>query len=76
MHTGVLPEQADIRNVVYLVINKVNGKCYVGQTRRKLKYRWQRHTLCESTVSNCANGKIKRTRGGYTFTYVQKGDIG
>jgi group I intron endonuclease len=37
--------------VVYLIVNMINGKCYVGQTRKTIKQRWQRHRWCY-TVSN------------------------
>ena len=32
--------------IIYRAINKINGKCYVGQTRHSLDYRKSRHLQC------------------------------
>ena len=42
---------------IYLIRNKVNGKCYVGQTRqKKVEMRWSQHkNLMSSNVSYLAN---------------------
>jgi len=29
--------------IIYKIINKINGKIYIGQTKHKLKYRWSGH---------------------------------
>jgi group I intron endonuclease len=29
-----------MKNTIYIHKNKINGKCYVGQTKKKLEYRW------------------------------------
>lgn len=32
--------------VIYLVRNNVNGKCYIGQTTKSIKWRWREHRRC------------------------------
>ena len=29
--------------IIYKITNKINGKIYIGQTIKKLKYRWSGH---------------------------------
>ena len=36
--------------VVYLIVNKVNGKMYVGQTTQLLEERFKEHAHCKKTV--------------------------
>ena len=38
-------ENKQVYGIVYLIINKVNGKMYVGQTTQKLNNRWGRHKI-------------------------------
>ncbi len=43
---------------VYLITNTINGKRYVGQTRRTLSRRWKQH--CDSAGCCALNGAIKK----------------
>jgi len=36
---------------IYLIKNKVNGKCYIGQTRRNFEKRWAEHRKVKSNKS-------------------------
>lgn len=32
-----------MKGIIYKITNKVNGKCYIGQTRYTLEFRWRQH---------------------------------
>ena len=44
--------------LIYLIKNKINNKCYIGQTIRSLKKRWKEH--CSETGCSAINGAIKK----------------
>ena len=46
--------------VVYLILNKVNGKRYVGQTVQPLKKRFDKHAKCNTTLIGKAIQKYGR----------------
>ena len=46
--------------VVYLILNKVNGKPYVGQTTRPLERRFLEHATCKKTIIGKAIQKYGR----------------
>ncbi len=43
---------------IYLIKNKTNNKCYIGQTIRSLKKRWKEH--CSEYGCSAINGAIKK----------------
>lgn|SRR5574337_161218 len=45
---------------VYVVVNKLNGKMYVGSTERELKIRWQKHLVKVNEGSLCTLHKAIR----------------
>ena len=52
---------------VYVVVNKVNGKMYVGSTERELKIRWQKHLVKVNEGSQCTLHKAIRKYGKDNF---------
>lgn len=47
--------------IIYKITNKTNGKCYIGQTIQKLKYRWKSHCKKSSNKPQYAiNYAIKK----------------
>ena len=53
---------------IYKITNCVNGKCYVGQTKRKLSIRWNQHLNSgKNTKSNQAIHKAMRKYGVECF---------
>lgn len=52
---------------VYVVVNKVNGKMYVGSTERELKIRWQKHLVKVNEGSLCTLHKAIRKYGRDNF---------
>lgn len=51
--------------IVYYILNKINGKMYVGQTTHSLKKRLNEHPYCKSS----AIGKAIRKYGWQKFRY-------
>lgn len=52
---------------VYVVVNKLNGKMYVGSTERELKIRWQKHLVKVNEGSLCTLHKAIRKYGRDNF---------
>lgn len=52
---------------VYVVVNKINGKMYVGSTERELKIRWQKHLVKVNEGSLCIFHKAIRKYGRDNF---------
>lgn len=52
---------------VYAIVNKLNGKMYVGSTERQLKIRWQRHLAKTNEGSLCTLHKAIRKYGRDNF---------
>jgi group I intron endonuclease len=52
---------------VYVVVNKSNGKMYVGSTERELKIRWQKHLVKVNEGSLCTLHKAIRKYGRDNF---------
>ena len=50
----------EVFGVVYLILNKVNGKPYVGQTTRPLDRRFLEHATCKKTIIGKAIQKYGR----------------
>ena len=44
--------------IIYLIKNKLNSKCYIGQTIRSLKKRWNEH--CNINGDSIVNNAIKK----------------
>ena len=44
--------------IIYLIKNKINNKCYIGQTIRSLEKRWKEH--CSKTGCSVINTSIKK----------------
>lgn len=42
---------------LYKITNKINGSCYIGQTKRSLRKRWTAH--CHSTTCSALNHAIQ-----------------
>jgi group I intron endonuclease len=57
--------------IIYKITNLINGKCYIGQTRRSLEVRWKRHKY-----DNKACVALKRAidKHGYNSFKVEKID--
>lgn len=51
---------------IYLVLNTLNGKGYVGQTRRKVQTRWREHVRC------AIRSKEKRIRNNHFYRAINK----
>ncbi len=45
--------------IIYLIKNKINNKCYIGQTIRSLEKRWKEHSNANSTGSIINNAILK-----------------
>lgn len=56
--------------IVYLVINKANGKRYVGQTQRSLSQRWSRHLTAARRGNPSFLAKAIRKYGECEFEVV------
>jgi group I intron endonuclease len=54
--------------IVYLVINKVNGKQYVGQTVKSLETRWKKHLSAVALGSDYYFHKALRKYGSESFS--------
>jgi group I intron endonuclease len=52
---------------VYVIVNKLNGKMYVGSTERELKIRWQKHLVKVNEGSLCTIHKAIRKYGRDNF---------
>lgn len=52
---------------VYVVVNRLNGKMYVGSTERELKVRWQKHLVKTNEGSLCTLHKAIRKYGRDNF---------
>lgn len=52
---------------VYAIVNKTNGKMYVGSTERELKMRWQKHLVKVNEGSSCTLHKAIRKYGRDNF---------
>lgn len=52
---------------VYVVVNRLNGKMYVGSTERELKVRWQKHLVKANEGSLCTLHKAIRKYGRDNF---------
>lgn len=37
---------------IYKIINKINGKAYIGQTKRFVELRWKQHCYMEISRGN------------------------
>lgn len=49
--------------IIYRVTNKINGKIYIGQTRKPLTVRWSQH---------CSNAKKNRTKYSILANAIRK----
>lgn len=52
---------------VYVVVNKINGKMYIGSTEREIKIRWQKHLVKVNEGSLCTLHKAIRKYGRDNF---------
>ena len=48
--------------IVYLIVDTVNGKMYVGQTTKTLKWRFNQHARCKKTLISQAIHEHKRKK--------------
>jgi group I intron endonuclease len=53
--------------IIYKITNKVNGKIYIGQTTRSIKFRWKRHVEAARYTSNSILHKAIRKYGEHSF---------
>lgn len=56
---------------LYLILNKVTGKCYVGQTRGTLSHRWSQHRCDAARDSPCLIHRSIRKHGLDNFDFQQ-----
>jgi group I intron endonuclease len=57
--------------IIYLILNTVNGKKYVGQTVQGLGRRWTKHTHNAKTGSSSALGRAIRKYGAGSFELLE-----
>jgi hypothetical protein len=55
---------------IYLIRNTVNGKCYVGQTRRKIERRWREHKSGRGNSPLLQNSIKKRGIDKFHFEVI------
>jgi group I intron endonuclease len=55
---------------IYLIKNKVNGKCYVGQTRQNIESRWQDHRSGRRSSPLLQNSIKKRGIDAFEFEVI------
>ena len=60
--------------IIYKITNDVNGKSYIGQTKRTLSYRWSMHKSFTKRGSNYAFHSAIREYGAEHF-HVEQIDI-
>lgn len=60
----------DVPHIIYCVTNKINGKKYVGLTKRTLKKRWEYH--CTESTSNKTMEKSKLNRDRVILRAIRK----
>src|SRR5258708_7300098 len=56
---------------IYLIRNKVNGKCYVGQTERSLAQRWSEHLHATNRFKNYPLYRAMKKYGVENFEVLQ-----
>ena len=57
---------------IYLITNKINKKCYVGQTIKAPEYRWKQHIKCCLGIDASATNKLYNNMqryGVWNFTF-------
>jgi group I intron endonuclease len=54
--------------LIYLIINTINGKRYIGQTVKTLRQRWQQHKAHAKQGADTLLGKAIRKYGPESFT--------
>lgn len=54
--------------IIYLIKNKLNNKCYVGQTIRTIKKRWKEHCDSNRTGSILNNTILKYSPDNFDIT--------
>jgi group I intron endonuclease len=57
--------------IIYLIINTINGRCYVGQTIQPLAKRWHRHVADANAGSKRPMSQAIRKYGRQAFRILQ-----
>jgi group I intron endonuclease len=60
--------------IIYKILNKVNGKKYIGQTSSLLKYRWNRHLKSNSGCLALKNAIVKHGAESFEISIISKCD--
>jgi group I intron endonuclease len=58
--------------IVYKITNKINGKCYIGQTRQKLSDRWIHHCSVSSGCLAIKSAIDKYGKNNFTIEQIYK----
>lgn len=63
---------------IYIITNTIDGKVYIGQTRRSLSRRWIDHKSAGKSNSPCPIAQAIRTHGpdAFTITALDNSDSG
>lgn len=58
--------------IIYLIKNKIDGKCYVGQTKRDIKKRWIEHQRNDDGCVALNNAMIKHGNNNFELSILEE----
>lgn len=60
--------------IIYKITNKINGKCYIGQTTESMAKRWKRHIKKTSHCTALKNAILKYGSENFTIEEISKAE--
>ncbi len=60
----------EIYGRIYKITNKINGKCYVGQTSQAVERRWNEHKTKTNRQYPLTRAILKYGKGNFTFEVI------